>query len=113
VILDDFGTGSSSLSGLRLFPMDALKIDRALIREMHADRTAADMIEVIIILAHKMNLKIIAEGVETIKQVERLCELGCELGQGYYFSQPLEPKAALQFLRERAALVRVSAAGAT
>jgi diguanylate cyclase (GGDEF)-like protein/PAS domain S-box-containing protein len=113
VILDDFGTGASSLSGLRLFPMDALKIDRALIREMHADRTAADMIEVIIILAHKMNLKVVAEGVETVKQVERLRELGCELGQGYYFSQPLEPKAALQFLRERVAAVRTSAAAAT
>jgi len=113
VMLDDFGAGASSLSGLRLFPMDALKIDRALIREMHTDRTAADMVEVIIILAHKMNLKVVAEGIETGKQVERLRELKCEMGQGYYFSQPLDPKAALQFLREQTAGLRTTGATAT
>jgi diguanylate cyclase (GGDEF)-like protein/PAS domain S-box-containing protein len=102
VILDDFGIGSSSLSGLRHFPVDALKIDRSLVMEMQTDRTASDMVEVIITLAHKMNLRVIAEGIETARQVERLRELGCEFGQGYYFSQPLEAKAALLFLRQQA-----------
>jgi diguanylate cyclase (GGDEF)-like protein/PAS domain S-box-containing protein len=110
VILDDFGIGPSSLSGLRQFPVDALKIDRTLIREMQTDRTAADMVEVIVTLAHKMNLKVVAEGIETIKQVERLRELNCELGQGYYFSQPLESKAVLQFLRQQTVPVRSTAA---
>jgi diguanylate cyclase (GGDEF)-like protein len=110
VVMDDFGIGSSSLSGLRHFPVDSLKIDRSLVMEMQTDKTASDMIEVIITLARKMNLHVIAEGIETTRQVERLLELGCELGQGYYFSQPLEAKAALQFLRQQ---VATKTAGAT
>jgi EAL domain-containing protein (putative c-di-GMP-specific phosphodiesterase class I) len=102
VILDDFGTGSTSLRGLRQFPVDALKIDRSLIREMLADRAACDIVELIIALAHKMGLRAIAEGIESAKQLERLLELGCVYGQGYYFSQPLEAKAALQFMRQQA-----------
>jgi diguanylate cyclase (GGDEF)-like protein/PAS domain S-box-containing protein len=112
VILDDFGTGSSSLSGLRQFPVDELKIDRMLIREMLTDRSALDMIEVIVALAHKMKLKVIAEGIETAKQLETLLDLGCEFGQGYYFSQPMESKAALQFMRQEQAPTRASGAGA-
>jgi EAL domain-containing protein (putative c-di-GMP-specific phosphodiesterase class I) len=103
VILDDFGIGSASLRGLWQFPVDALKIDRSLVREMQTDRSASDVVELIITLAHKMNLKVIAEGIETPRQVERLRELGCELGQGYYFSQPLDAKAAQQFLRQQVA----------
>jgi len=110
VIMDDFGVGSSSLSGLRNFSVDILKIDRSLVMEMQTDRTASDMVEVIIMLARKMNMRVIAEGIETTRQVERLSELGCEYGQGYYFSQPLEAKAALQFLRQQ---VAPRAAGAT
>ena len=98
-VLDDFGTGSTSLVGLRQFPVDAVKIDRSLIREMQTDRSASDIVELIILLAHKMNLKVIAEGIETVRQLERLLELGCEYGQGYFFSQPMEAKAALIFMR--------------
>lgn len=112
VILDDFGTGSSSLCGLRQFPIDALKIDRSLIHEMQTDRTASDLVEVIIILARKLNLQVVAEGIEVARQAERLLELGCELGQGYYFSEPLDSKAALLFLRQQVA-PRASGAGAT
>lgn len=113
VILDDFGIGTSSLCGLRQFPVDALKIDCSLVREMLADRTAADMIEVIINLAHKLDLHVIAEGIESAKQADRLLEMGCESGQGYYFSQPLESKAALQYLRRGLASAKSSRAGAT
>jgi diguanylate cyclase (GGDEF)-like protein/PAS domain S-box-containing protein len=113
IILDNFGVGMSSLSGLRQFPAAALKIDRSLIREMQADRSACDMVEVIIGLAHKLNLRVIAEGIETARQLDRLLELGCEFGQGYYFSQPLEAKAALQFMRQHIASARGSGAGAT
>ena len=100
-VLDDFGTGSTSLVGLTQFPVDALKIDRSLIREMQTDRSASDIVELIILLAHKMNLKVIAEGIETARQLERLIELGCEYGQGYFFSQPMEAKAALIFMRQQ------------
>ena len=112
VILDDFGTGTSSLCGLRQFPVEALKIDRSLTRDMLSDCTAADMMEVIISLAHKLDLRAIAEGIESAKQLDRLIEMGCEFGQGYYFSQPLESKAALQFVRQNHASARSSRAGA-
>jgi EAL domain-containing protein (putative c-di-GMP-specific phosphodiesterase class I) len=58
-------------------------------------------VELIILLAHKMNLKVIAEGIETVRQLERLLELGCEYGQGYFFSQPMEAKAALIFMLQQ------------
>ncbi len=103
VILDDFGIGSASLRGLWQFPVDSLKIDRSLVREMQTDRASSDVVELIVTLAHKMKLRLIAEGIETARQVERLRELGCEFGQGYYFSQPLDPKAAQQFLRQQVA----------
>jgi diguanylate cyclase (GGDEF)-like protein/PAS domain S-box-containing protein len=101
VILDDFGTGTTSLRGLRQFPVDALKIDRSLVREMQADRTAGDIVELIATLAQKMGLRTIAEGIENARQMERLRELGCEYGQGYYFSQPMEAKAVLQFMQQQ------------
>ena len=111
VVLDDFGTGSMPLVGLTQFPVDALKIDRSLIREMQSDRATADVVELIITLAHKMNLKVIAEGIETARQLEHLVELGCEYGQGYYFSQPLEARAALLFMRQQV-IARTTGAGA-
>jgi diguanylate cyclase (GGDEF)-like protein/PAS domain S-box-containing protein len=110
VILDDFGTGTTSLRGLRQFPVDALKIDRSLIREMQSDNAACDTVEMIVALAHKMNLKAIAEGIETVRQLERLLELGCEYGQGYYFSQPMEAKAAQQFMRQQVTQARTKGA---
>jgi|SRR5579871_3224454 len=103
VVLDDFGTGSSSLSALRQFPVDTLKIDRSLIREMQTDRGTGDMVEVIVSLAHKMKMQVIAEGIETVRQYHRLLAIGCEMGQGYYFSQPLDGKTALDFLRQNVA----------
>jgi diguanylate cyclase (GGDEF)-like protein/PAS domain S-box-containing protein len=110
VILDDFGIGSSSLRALWQFPVDALKIDRSLVRDMHMDRSASDIVETIVMLARKMNLKVIAEGIETARQLDRLRELGCQYGQGYYFSQPLDAKSAQQFLRQQVAPARAGAA---
>ncbi len=113
VILDDFGTGMTSLRGLRQFPVDALKIDRSLVREMQTDRATSDIVELITTLAHKMSLRVIAEGIETSRQLERLLELGCEFGQGYYFSQPLEAKAVQQFVRQQVTPAKKSGAGAS
>jgi len=100
VILDDFGIGSSSLRGLWQFPVDSLKIDRLLVQEMQADRATADIIQLIIDLARRMNLRVIAEGIETARQAERLHELGCEFGQGHYFSKPVEAAAVPELLRQ-------------
>ncbi len=112
VILDDFGTGNSSLSGLRQFPIAALKIDRRLISGMLADLGMRDMVELIILLAHKLKLNAIAEGIESARQVEHLQALGCELGQGHFFSAPVEAKAAEQLLRQRVPAPHAKVAGA-
>ena len=106
VILDNFGSGAASLRALREFPVDALKIDRSLIREMQTDRSASDMVEMIITLARKMNLRVIAEGIETVRQFERLRELGCGFGQGYYFSQALDAKVVVPFLQQNVGVSR-------
>jgi diguanylate cyclase (GGDEF)-like protein/PAS domain S-box-containing protein len=101
VILDDFGTGHSSLLTLCQLPVEAVKIDRALINAMLLDRTTAEVLEMILILAHKRKLKVIGEGIESARQMEHLKTLGCEFGQGYLFSQPVEAKTALELLRQQ------------
>jgi len=112
VILDDFGTGNSSLNGLRLFPVEALKIDRSLVSRMLVDRGTCDMVDLIILLAHKLKLKVIAEGIESAKHWELLRELGCDLGQGYFFSQPVEAEAAGKLLQQRTPILHANGAGA-
>ena len=76
---------------------------------MQSERSASDMVEMIITLPHKMGMKVIAEGLETVRQCERLRELGCEFGQSYYFSQPMESKAVTQFLRQQVGGTRAPA----
>jgi len=78
---------------------------------MQADRSAADIVELIAALAHKMNLRAIAEGIESARQLERLLALGCEYGQGYYFSQPMDAKAAEQFMLRQGVPTRTRGAG--
>jgi len=112
VTLDDFGSGNSSLNVIRQFPVEALKIDRSLINGMLTDRGTCDTVEVIILLAHKLKLKAIAEGIETTQQLQQLHDLGCDLGQGYLFSQPVEAKAAEQLLRHPTADQRANVARA-
>ncbi len=87
--IDDFGTGYSSLSYLKQFPMDILKIDKSFIHDITQDKDDAILTTAIIDLAHNFNLKFIAEGVETIRQLNFLKQNGCDMIQGYYYSQPL------------------------
>src|SRR5208282_3818549 len=110
VVLDDFGSGSCSLTGLRQFPLEALKIDRLLIGKMLADRGTYDTVDLIILVARKLKLKVIAEGIETTKQLESLRALGCDLGQGYLFSQPVEARAAGELLSQPAPQVKTAGA---
>ena len=89
--IDDFGTGYSSLSRLQGFPVDALKIDRTFISKMDTDSETNEIVRIIIMLAHNLGLKVVAEGAETAKQVELLKQLKCELVQGYFFARPGGP----------------------
>jgi diguanylate cyclase (GGDEF)-like protein/PAS domain S-box-containing protein len=87
--IDDFGTGYSSLAHLKRFPIDNLKIDMSFTREIAADPDTASIVTAIIAMAHTLNLKTIAEGIETQEQWKILRLLRCDMGQGYYFSKPL------------------------
>ena len=96
--IDDFGTGYSSLSRLRRIPVDTLKIDRAFIMNMDTDPENREIVRTIIMLAHNLGLKVVAEGTETEKHVDQLKQLNCEMAQGYYFSKPADDKAMLKLL---------------
>jgi diguanylate cyclase (GGDEF)-like protein len=90
ISLDDFGTGYSSLSLLKRLPIDELKIDKSFIDDIETDIDAKTMVESIISIGKKLNMYILAEGIETTEQKEQLTEYGCDLFQGYKFSKPLK-----------------------
>ncbi|MCP1497726.1 diguanylate cyclase (GGDEF)-like protein [Pseudomonas migulae] len=96
--IDDFGTGYSSLSYLRRFPIDVLKIDQSFIRGLSNDSNDAALVSAIISLGRSLKLNIIAEGVETLEQLNFLRAHQCEEGQGYFFSKAVEPDTFVQYL---------------
>jgi diguanylate cyclase (GGDEF)-like protein/PAS domain S-box-containing protein len=91
--LDDFGTGYSSLSYLRLFPLDFVKIDRSFIHELAIGATERAIVASIIDLSHALGMAVVAEGVETQAQADRLAMLGCDRAQGFHFAAPGPPQA--------------------
>ncbi len=99
--IDDFGTGYSSLAYLKRLPVDTLKIDRAFVSGLAHDPADAAIIGAVVTLARALGLAVTAEGVETIVELTRLQELGCNQGQGYYFSRPLSPEATTALLMDR------------
>jgi diguanylate cyclase len=98
VAIDDFGTGYSSMSYLRRFPIDKLKIDRSFIKDLTTHEDAAAIVKAIISLAHSLQLKVVAEGVETAEQLEHLRELGCDQYQGFYRSAAVLPGEIAKFM---------------
>jgi PAS domain S-box-containing protein len=96
--IDDFGTGYSSLSRLRRIPVDTLKIDRAFISNMDRDPENCAIVRAIIILAHNLGLKVVAEGAETEEHVNLLKQFDCEMAQGYFFSRPADDQTMSKLL---------------
>jgi diguanylate cyclase (GGDEF)-like protein/PAS domain S-box-containing protein len=95
IALDDFGTGYSSLSYLHRFPLDSLKIDRSFVARIMEDD---EIVRTIITLGRNLGLKVVAEGIESLEQMTKLQDLGCEFGQGYYFSVPVNAQEATDML---------------
>ncbi len=104
ISIDDFGTGYSSLSRLQGFPVDTLKIDRSFIATIDTDRDTKKIVRIIIMLAHNLGLKVVAEGAETADQVKLLKQLKCELVQGYFFARPGDHAAAQALLTSNCAM---------
>ena len=98
VCLDDFGTGYSSLSYLHQYPINRLKIDPSFIGELHAEGSGSKIVKAILTLAHDLGMSVVAEGVETQEQLNRLMSLDCEYGQGYYFGKPEDPQSASRWI---------------
>ncbi|MGH8149626.1 MAG: bifunctional diguanylate cyclase/phosphodiesterase, partial [Steroidobacteraceae bacterium] len=107
ILIDDFGTGYSSLAYLKHLPIDTLKIDRAFVRDMASDVNDAAIVSAIVGIARSLGLHVVAEGVETIEQVDCLVKLGCETAQGFFYSRPLAPADARRVLERLGARRRV------
>jgi len=103
VTIDDFGTGYSSMSYLRRLPMDSIKIDQSFIVDLVTDDNARAIAEVIITLAHTLRKIVVAEGVETVDQINLLRGWQCDVIQGYYFSMPLTPEQFAEFMQKQSA----------
>jgi diguanylate cyclase (GGDEF)-like protein/PAS domain S-box-containing protein len=105
ISIDDFGTGFSSLSYLKQFPIDILKIDKSFIINLEWDDANASIATAVVSLAHSLNLKVVAEGIETSKQLNFLKGIACDFGQGYLISRPVEVEEAISIVKENYFLV--------
>jgi len=108
--LDDFGTGYSSLSYLRQYPIDTVKIDRTFLDEVPQNPASATLVETIIVMAHALGKRVVAEGIETNEQLIFLRERRCDVAQGFYLARPLAAAAITELLQARTSLTQDSAA---
>jgi len=109
IAVDDFGTGYSSLAYLSCFPIDTLKIDRSFVSSITTSKNTAAITRSVIDLAHNLGLKALAEGVETEEQLAFLREHGCNMGQGYLFSKPLNEQAFTQLISQQEQIIPTQA----
>ena len=98
---DDFGTGYASLTHLKEYPVDRIKLDRSFISQLPHDRESLGIVRAVISLAHELDKEVIAEGVETAEQAELLADMACDFLQGYLFAKPMPAAAAGEYLRRR------------
>jgi EAL domain-containing protein (putative c-di-GMP-specific phosphodiesterase class I) len=96
--IDDFGTGYSSLSYLQKLPVHEVKVDKSFVMSMSTNESDAAIVKSIVDLAHNLDLKVVAEGVEDRESWQRLERLGCDIAQGYYMSRPVPPEAFDEWL---------------
>ncbi|MCY0092595.1 bifunctional diguanylate cyclase/phosphodiesterase [Hoeflea ulvae] len=106
VALDDFGTGYASLSHLKDFPLDYIKIDKSFVDSLLTDTACNAIVEALISMADKMKIGIIAEGIETAEQAERLLEIGCPLAQGYFYARPVDGETIATLMRSFGGKIR-------
>jgi EAL domain-containing protein (putative c-di-GMP-specific phosphodiesterase class I) len=93
--IDDFGTGYSALGYLTRFPISTLKIDRSFVKEVDTHPARASLVRAIVAMGHSLQLELVAEGVETSAQAQVLCEMGCQLAQGWLYGRP-QPGAVFE-----------------
>jgi EAL domain-containing protein (putative c-di-GMP-specific phosphodiesterase class I) len=98
IAVDDFGTGYSNLAYLKRFPVDYLKVDKSFVDGLGQSSEDTAIVEAVVSLSRALGMQTVAEGIETTGQADLLRTLGCELGQGYYFSEPLPAHEAYAFL---------------
>jgi EAL domain-containing protein (putative c-di-GMP-specific phosphodiesterase class I) len=109
IVIDDFGTGYFSLSHLRQFPVDALKVASEFVQDSGTDSRSSALARAIVALSESLDIVTVAEGIETADQAERMRALGCTFGQGYHFAQPLAPAnidAGVEGLAQRSRMAR-------
>jgi EAL domain-containing protein (putative c-di-GMP-specific phosphodiesterase class I) len=97
--MDDFGTGYSSLSYLKKFPLDTIKIDRSFVKDIPGNQDDMEITAAVIAMAHKLRLRVVAEGIETQEQLNFLRRQRCDTGQGYLFDRPIDGRELLERLR--------------
>ena len=112
IALDDFGTGFASLSHLKDFPLNYIKIDKSFVECLLTDIACSAIVEALIGIAGKMKFGVIAEGIETAEQAERLLEIGCPLGQGYHYARPVDLGSMTTLLSSFDGSIRAPANGA-
>jgi len=98
ISVDDFGTGYSSLSHLTSLPIDSLKVDRSFVSDLHGDARKSAVVQAVVTLGNSLGKLVVAEGIENDSQLDELCDLGCDMGQGYHLSRPLAPEAVDELL---------------
>ena len=96
--IDDFGSGTASFVALHQFPVDVLKVDRSLVKQIEKCTGEAALLHGLVVMARNLNIKLVAEGIETIEQLKAVQELGCDLLQGYFFAKPMPDDKLQAFL---------------